>query len=116
MTISLGSITLNNEWVLRGLEANRVAVEMQRSDSGVPQLLIAPMIGGRSLELHGRLTMAVEEQILALSESMAPVAVVHPRFAGQVLIVGVSFEFLVSEIVDPTPDIERIGSIYLLEV
>ncbi|SHO52838.1 hypothetical protein [Desulfopila aestuarii] len=116
MTISLGSITLDDEWVLRGLEADRVAVEVQRSDSGIQQLLIAPMVGGRSLELHGRLTMVVEEQVLVLSESMAPVLLIHPRFTGQVLITGEAFEFLVSELVDPPPNTERIGSIYLLEV
>lgn len=114
--ISLGSIVLDDEWVLRGLEADRVAVELERSDSGVAQLLIAPMVGGRQLELHGRLAMAVEEQILALSESMAPIPLVHPRFSGLVLITGAAFEYLVAELVDPSPDTERIGSIYLLEV
>lgn len=116
MNVMLNSIDLGEEWVLRGLEADRVAVDVQRSDTGVAQVLLAGMEGGRELELHGRLTVAVEEQILSLSASMGSVSLVHPRFTGQVLITGVDFDFLVSELVDPPPETERIGSIYILEV
>lgn len=121
MTTTLGGIALGvaygDELALRGLRADTIAVETQRSDEGVLQVLIAPMEGGRALELEGVLTIAQVEAVLALSSSGSPVSLVHPQFSGQVIITGTDgFPDAGIEYTNPVSTSWLAGSIYLLEV
>ena len=121
MSVTLGGIALGvaygDELALRGLRADTVAIETQRSEGGVLQVLVAPMEGGRSLELEGVLTIAQVDAVLALSSSGSPVALVHPQFSGQVLITGTDgFPDAGIEYTNPAPTSWLAGSIYLLEV
>ncbi len=111
---TLATIDLGDQVILHGLSADRVGVDMQRSDSGVAQIMLGEIEGGRYLELEGRFTFALEEQILALSESSTPQLLTHPRFTGNVYIIGTNLD---DEwpLADPTPDHDRIGKIQLLE-
>lgn len=116
MSVSLGPIVFQeDDLILRGLDADRVAIEAQRSDSGVAQILIADMEGGRTLELYGWVTRAEEDAVLALSESKSSQLLSHNLHTGQVLITGTRFEDEI-EYANPDPDDYRVGSIYLLEV
>ena len=116
MNPTLGPITFTEEdLVLRGLDADRISVDSQRSDQGTLQILVADNNGGRALELYGWFTRAEEDSVLALSEGKAPVVLNHHIFTGQVFIVGTSCED-VFEYANPDPDDYRVGSIYLLEV
>lgn len=114
MTIRLGGIDLNDHLVLYGLDADRVAVDEERSDEGVKQLLLGSVEGGRNLELEGRFTIAQDNQIRALSAGLSPVLLEYPQFTGQVYISGSDLrdEW---ELNDATDDYERIGSWYLIE-
>jgi hypothetical protein len=116
MSVSLGPITfIEEDFILRGLTADRVAVDVQRSDEGVVQILVADMEGGRKLELYGWLTRAEEDAVLSLSEGKVAVPLSHYLFSGDVVVLGTSCEDEF-EYADPGPDDYRIGSIYLLEV
>lgn len=113
---TLGPLNLGDNILLRGLQADRVAVDMQRSDSGVAQILVADVEGGEALELYGWYTFDQVEAVLALSAGKSPVLLVHPRFTGLVLIQGTSNMEDVAEYVDPYGSDYRAGSINLLRI
>lgn len=113
MSVTLGDIVLEDDMILRGLQTDRVAVDVQRSDAGVAQILIADVEGGQSLELYGWYTFDQEEQILALSAGKGQVILDHPRFNGLVIITGTSLEDL-DEFANPDGDDIRVGVVNLL--
>lgn len=115
MNTFLGAIDLGDNIVLRGLQADVVTVDVERSDSGVAQVLIADIEGGEELQLVGWYTFDQVDQILSLSAEKSPVLLIHPRFSGMVLITGTSLEDVV-EYKDPDGDDYRSGSINVLRI
>ena len=115
MTISLGGLTLSNNLLLRGLRSDPVAVDVQRSDAGVAQVLVAPIEGGRVLGLEGYFTSAQVDALLTMAENRLPVQLVHPRGTFTVLITGSTLEPWV-DYVEPDPGDYEQGTINLLEI
>ena len=115
MNVTIGTIDLGENVLLRGLDADTIAANVERSDAGVAQVLLGDMDGGRSLELYLLTTIATEQEILALAALKASVPLTHPRFSGQVYVLGTEMEDWVEELADPTPDHDRIGKIKLIE-
>lgn len=116
MTISLGGLVLNDNLLLRGLRSAPVAVDIQRSDEGVSQILIAPLEGGRALGLEGYFSAAQVDQIEAMSKGLLPVTLIHPRGTFQVLITDLSELANWVDYVEPDPDDYETGTIQLIEV
>lgn len=116
MSVILGGINLGGEFVLRGLDSAPVQVDQQRTDEGLPVLLVGLVEGGRVLELNGELTQGIEDQVLALSAQGVAVELDHPRFVGSVIITGTEYDFILTEYVNPTGASLKDGSIFLIEV
>ena len=114
--ISLGGLVLSSNLLLRGLRSAPVAVDVQRSDEGVAQILVAPLEGGRSLSLEGDFTFAQVEQIRVMSRNCLPVQLIHPRGTFQVLITDLSDLADWDEHVEIEPTDFESGTIQLLEV
>lgn len=116
MITTLGPISLGDNMHLRGLPAPRVAVDMQRSDAGVAQILVAPIEeGGELLDLEGHITLETEAEVMALSAAGVPVELVHPLGTLSVLVLGVTMENWI-DYVDPLPSDWRVGTINLMRV
>jgi hypothetical protein len=113
--MSVGGVELGDNMILSGLDADRVAITVERSDEGVAQILIANIEGGERLELEGYITFETEERLLALSASGVPVELIHPRRNGSVLIEGVTMEDWVGYN-NPLPSDWRVGTIRLIGV
>ena len=115
MTITLGGLELSDNLLLRGLRSDPVAVDVQRSDAGVAQVLVAPMEGGRVLGLYGYFTAAQVDALMAMAAIRLPVQLVHPRGTFTVLITGSTLEEWWDNVQPDPNDIEQ-GTINLLEV
>jgi len=113
--MSVGGVNLGDNMILSGLDADRVAITIERSDEGVAQILIANIEGGELLQLGGYITFETEEKLLALSAAGVPVELIHPRRTGQVLIEGVDMEDWI-KYNNPLPSNWRVGTIRLIGV
>lgn len=113
--ITLGGLQLSDNLLLKGLRAEPVAVDMQRSDEGVALVLVAPIEGGRLLTLDGYFTAAQVDSLMDMARLRQPVTLVHPRGTFSVLITGSSLEDWI-EYVEPDPDDYEVGTINLIEV
>lgn len=113
--ISLGGISLSDNLLLKGLRGEPVAVDVQRSEGGVAQVLVAQMEGGRVLGLEGYFTAAQVDALMDMAMLRQPVTLVHPRGTFSVLITGSSLEDWI-EYVEPDPDDFEVGTINLIEV
>jgi len=114
MTVSLGAISLRSNLLLNGLDADVVAADTQRTDDGFLTILLSSVSGGRELSLEGWFTRAQETAISALSSGKIPVALSHPKFSGNVFIVGMALTDLFDFVEAETTDI-RVGIINLIE-
>lgn len=112
---SVGGIDLGAHMVIVGLDADRVAITIERSDEGVAQILIANIEGGEQLGLKGYITFETESELLDLSAAGVPVELIHPRRTGSVLIEGVTMEDWF-EYANPDPEDFRVGTIRLIGV
>jgi hypothetical protein len=109
-------LVLSDNLLLRGLRSALVAVDIQRSDEGVAQILVAPLEGGRALGLEGYFTAAQVDQIETMAQSGLPVELIHPRGTFQVLITDLSELSNWVDYVEPDPDDYETGIIQLIEV
>jgi hypothetical protein len=115
MSITLATLTIPDNTVLRGLDANTVSVSVERSDEGVALPLVAVLDGGRELTLYGWFERQLEQQLLDIAKSGTPQQLDHPLYSGTVLITGTDMEDWF-EYVNPDPDDIRVGEINLLEI
>lgn len=121
MTTTIGGIhlgiTAGDNLVLTGLDGAEIDVDTQRSDHGHLQILVATRDGGRELQLEGTITAAQEASLVAMAKAGATVMLIHPRFTGEVLIIGLEFAAAdLTDYVNPPADSWRDGTINLIEV
>ena len=117
--ISLNGTALGirtDELALRGLRAPGVSVSVERSEGGVAHVLTAPMLGGRELVLEGVITYAQATAVHAMIDAGVAVALVHPLFSGEVLVLATELIDLQTEYINPTSTDLLAGTIQLLEV
>jgi len=115
MTISAGGLALGDNLLLRGLRGDPVAVDVQRSEGGVAQILVASIEGGRPLALEGYFTAAQVDALMDMARLKTPVTLVHPRGTFSWLITGSSLEPWI-DYVEPDPDDYEFGTVNGIEV
>jgi len=125
MTVTLGALTLDDNLQLRGVEAMSLAtVNVSRTILGRTILDTAPAPAGHPLELtadrdgdglRGLFLQSQINAINALRAAVTQVTLAHPRWTGQVIVVGVGVE-PVFDVNNPPTDWWFSGSIQLLTV
>ena len=115
MSVSAGGLALSDNLLLRGLRGDPVAVDMQRSEGGVAQILVAPLEGGRPLALEGYFTAAQVDALMDMARIGEPVTLIHPRGTFSWLITGSSLEPWI-DYVEPDPNDFEFGTVNGIEV
>lgn len=125
MTITLGALALDDNLQLRGVEAmGLTTVTVSRTILGRTILDAAPAPAGHPLELtadedgnnlKGNYLKSQVDALVALKNAVTQVTLVHPRWTGQVIVVGVDVD-PVFDVNNPPADWWFSGSIQLLTV